>query len=100
MNRELIDLFMNVHSFEMEEAIKLASLNELLRDELMLGEVEFSFRKADGTIRSARGTMRTDRLPEIKGTGRPTNFDLQLYYDLDKQQFRCFKKVNLLGIKK
>lgn len=60
--------------------------------------VTFTFMKVDGTIRIARGTLRNDVLPQIKGIGRPTPENIQVYYDVDKRSWRSFKKDNLIGI--
>lgn len=60
--------------------------------------VEFDFLKSDGTIRHAYGTLKAEIVPETKGTGRKPNESLQTYYDVEKQEWRCFKKANLLKI--
>lgn len=99
MNKdELIKLFVERLKIADKEAELRASAILRLKEALGEGEVKFSYIKSDGTERVARGTLKSDRLPEVKGTGRPTNFDLQLYFDLDKQSFRCFKKVNFIKI--
>lgn len=58
--------------------------------------VEFYFMKKDGTVRQAFGTLQDNIiLPLIKDTSnRQPNPDLVTYYDMEKQQFRSFKKVN------
>jgi hypothetical protein len=89
MNRdELVRLFVEKLKIAQKKAETKASAIFELNDAMKDKEVTFSYIKSDGTTRIARGTMRTERLPEFKGTGRPTNFDLQLYFDLDKQSFR------------
>lgn len=99
MNKdELIKLFVERLKIADKEAELRASAILRLKEALGEGEVKFSYIKSDGTERVARGTLKSDRLPELKGTGRPTNFDLLLYFDLDKQSFRCFKKINFIKI--
>lgn len=99
MNKdELIKLFVERLKIADKEAELRASAILRLKEALGEGEVKFSYIKSDGTERVARGTLKSDRLPELKGTGRPTNFDLLLYFDIEKQSFRCFKKINFIKI--
>lgn len=94
----MIEHFITKCSMAIEEANKAAALNEKLVAKMQYSIVTFTFKKADGTIRVANGTLKSDMLPEIKGTGRPLAFGLQLYYDVDKQSFRSYKKENLISI--
>ena len=73
----------------------LSVLNEMLHN----GIVEFQFTKKDGTIRQAKGTLQTENIPAhaIKGTGRPSNPNVQVYWDMDKQEFRSFVKSSFAG---
>ena len=99
MNKdELIKLFVERLKIADKEAELRASAILRLKEALGEGEVKFSYIKSDGTERVARGTLKSDRLPELKGTGRPTKFDLLLYFDIEKQSFRCFKKINFIKI--
>lgn len=54
--------------------------------------VSFSFIKKNGELRIARGTLRSDVCPIVKGGGKPTPEHLQLYYDVDKSSWRSFEK--------
>lgn len=60
--------------------------------------VRFSFRKNDGTIRKAVGTLMKSMTPQTKGGGRPTPEHLQLYFDVEKKAWRSFNKNNLIEI--
>lgn len=60
--------------------------------------VRFSFRKNDGSIRRAVGTLMKSMTPQIQGSGRPTPEHLQLYFDVEKQSWRSFNKNNLIEI--
>ena len=93
---KLIEHFINKCSMAIEEATKVAEMNQMLQEQLNKRNVRFYFKKTDGSIRSAYGTLASSEMPEIKGIGKPLNFDLQLYYDLEKKLFRSFKKSNLL----
>ena len=74
----------------------IAKLKKDLRD---LHLVEFKFMKKDGTIRDARGTLHPVILDEyVKGTGTAkVRHDVIKYFDLDKNQFRSFNAMNLIG---
>lgn len=79
-------------------AVALAKAWQLHRFEEMLrkGTVVFSFERADGTVRKAKGTLKgIDGL--VKGTGK-TNYKTVRYFDVDKQAFRSFKVENLIAI--
>lgn len=60
--------------------------------------VRFVYQKSDGSIREAVGTLKKDMCPTIKGGGKPTPEHLQLYYDLEKLQWRSFRKELLVKI--
>lgn len=72
---------------------------EELCAEMRIRIVEFRFRKIDGTIRLAKGTLKADMIPQIKGGGKPLPDTLQLYYDTEKESFRSFRKENLIDYK-
>lgn len=67
-----------------------------LANELRKGVVHFRYIKLDGTIREAVGTLKSDMLPPMSGCGRPTPDCNQLYFDVEKQSYRSFRKDNLL----
>ncbi len=58
---------------------------------------EFYFQKVDGSLREAYGTLMSDRIPETKGE-KKTNDTCQVYFDTEKDEWRCFKKANLVKI--
>jgi len=60
--------------------------------------VKFYYQKVDGTLREAWGTLRADLLPETKGDDRKRNDTVQVYYDTERQEYRCFKRLNLVSI--
>ena len=64
------------------------------------GIVSFKYKKKDGSIREALGTLLPDMCPETKGSGRPMPEHLQLYYDLEKKSYKSFNKSNLLEVRK
>ncbi len=58
----------------------------------------------DGSTREAYGTLNADLIPAGDTTAtegaakkqRKTNATVQPYFDTEKQEWRCFKKANLL----
>ncbi len=76
--------------------LKKAWVNAKLHNALKRGVVRFTFRKIDGNIRVAFGTLQgVENM--VKGDRRSGNSTLQVYYDLEKNAFRCFKRANLLS---
>lgn len=58
--------------------------------------VRFYFRKVDGTLREAWGTLRVDLVPPVEGSDtRKKNDTVQVYFDTEKNEWRCFKRLNL-----
>ena len=85
--------------YTMSEAMQVAWLNKEITDNMRIGIVEFKFRKVDGSERLARGTLRENMIPETKGTGRKPHKSVQVYYDTDAREWRCFKKGSLIKMK-
>ena len=66
-----------------------------LKYAMLKGVVEFAYRKVDGSIRTAIGTLQAPHVNyEFKGK-ESTNKTLA-YYDLEQGAFRCFKIENLI----
>ena len=76
----------------------LAKLKRLLKN----GVVEFSYKKKDGSVRKAKGTLKDELLPETdKDDERKKNLSKECFYyfDLKRDDFRCFIRDNFLEIK-
>lgn len=58
--------------------------------------VRFTYEKADGTLRTAKGTLK-EVSNLVKGTGAATPQTFK-YFDIDAKGFRCFKIENLISI--
>ena len=89
--------FVRKNGYSMSEALKCAWANLKLKGEMKKKIVEFYFKKTDGTLRQAFGTLMSDRVPETKGT-KKTADNCQVYFDTEKEEWRCFKKCNLVKI--
>ncbi|MBQ7470896.1 MAG: DUF2693 domain-containing protein [Prevotella sp.] len=90
--------FIKKNGMTLSEALKVAWLNIKLRAQMQTRIVKFHFQKVDGSIREAYGTLQSSFLPATKGTGRTPNETLQTYFDTEKQEYRCFKKANLISV--
>lgn len=98
--REVMTLawqFVHKNGYTMSEALKTAWVNIKLRAALSRRIVKFYFQKVDGSLREAYGTLMNDRIPETKGTKNTAN-TCQVYFDTEKDEWRCFKKANLIRI--
>ena len=76
----------------------LAKLKRLLKN----GVVEFSYKKKDGSVRKAKGTLKDELLPETdRDDERKKNLSKECFYyfDLKRDDFRCFIRDNFLEIK-
>lgn len=80
---------------------ELEHLDQLLSE----GIAKFSFRKQDGTIRTAFGTVNGELLgrhagpaPEPKGV--PSAFDPSRmnFFDMEKKEWRCFLVLNYIAV--
>ena len=77
------------------------SARKRMRKELRDNIVTFKFKKRNGEIRTAHGTLHPSYLPKLKG-GAPRPEHQMVYYDLDKnswRSFRSFKFIKILNIK-
>jgi hypothetical protein len=104
---ELAAFLKEKHNMERKAAMEKAHLNRELITHLGSGRVWFVYRKEDGTLREACGTLckgiskkfdeyecKTSRK---KADQWPT--EVFVYWDLDKEAFRTFKASRLIKIK-
>lgn len=80
----------------MLKAWELYRLAKAMRE----GVVNFLYRKADGTIRKAVGTLMNLPVGSTLGGKRVTkpSYKTMAYFDIEKASFRCFKIENLIGV--
>lgn len=87
------------NGFSMSEALKTAWANLKLKAEMKKRIVKFYFKKVDGSVREAYGTLNEKLMPAITGTDkRAKNDTVQTYFDTERGEFRCYKKANLMSI--
>lgn len=86
------------NGFSMSEALKCAWANMKLKAAMKQRIVKFYFKKVDGFVREAYGTLKENLIPATNGDNRKKNDTVQVYFDTERQEYRCFKKANLLNI--
>lgn len=90
--------FVKRNGFTMSEALKVAWANMKLKTAMKQRIVKFYFKKVDGSIREAYGTLKENLIPATSGDNRKKNDTVQVYFDTERQEYRCYKKANLLNI--
>lgn len=90
--------FVKRNGFTMSEALKVVWANIKLKAAMKQRIVKFYFQKVDGSIREAYGTLKENLIPATSGDNRKRNDTVQVYFDTERQEYRCFKKANLISI--
>ena len=89
--------FIKIAGISLSEALKKAWRNFKLVLKMKSGIVKFYFNKVDGSIREAYGTLSEKLMPTTTGNEkRAKNASIQVYFDTEKQEWRCYKKLNLI----
>lgn len=80
------------------ECLKKAWANFKLKKEMQTKIVRFYFQKVNGEIREAWGTLNPEIMPPVdEKDHRKKNETVQVYFDTEVKEFRCFKKFNLVA---
>ena len=90
--------FVKKNGYTMSEALKVAWMNIKLKGQMKKRIVKFYFQKVDGSLREAFGTLSERVIPAIQGASRKMNDTCQVYFDTEKEEWRCFKKANLMRV--
>jgi hypothetical protein len=106
--------FAEEHGFEVEDNVYLDDhLTESMSEEmekkfkqaLKEGKVKFEYKKVDGSIRKALGTLNPELMPGTGATekkiedGKKKRFvppSILIYFDLESEGFRSFRKDNFI----
>lgn len=91
-------LIRKAQASSLSEALRLAWKAIKIYAKMHTGKVEFSFRKLDGTIRKAVGTLCDidyTPSPNAKTRGKPDD-DVMCYFDVEKNNFRSFRIISLI----
>lgn len=91
-------MFVKVYGFTMAEAMKQAWALSKLKKAMKKGIVKFMYTKLSGEIRTAWGTLKEELIPVTGGENRKKNDSVMVYFDKEKDAYRCFKVANFLKI--
>ena len=97
---KLAHQFIKTAGMGLSEALKQAWAVFKLRQAMSKRIVKFYYRKVDGSIREAYGTL-SDKLMSLMptvGQDRKKNDTVMTYFDTEAQGWRSFKKLNLISI--
>lgn len=87
--------FFRITGQSFAECLKKAWANFKLVQRMKASIVKFYYQKVDGSIREAWGTLK-DVEDKVKGDRRAKNDTVQVYFDTEVNEFRCYKKLNLI----
>lgn len=94
--------FVKENNMSMSDGLKSAWKNAKLYKAMCKSTATFIFRKVDGTIRHSTGTLCVQVIPShcIPAGIHPhaKNSNRQSYFDMDKQEWRSYKRENLISI--
>lgn len=99
--REVMQLawqFVKKNGYSLSEALKVAWLNIKLKAQMKKRICKFYFQKVDGSLREAFGTLSESVIPQTQSNGRKMNDTCQVYFDTERESWRCFKKANLIKV--
>lgn len=79
-------------------ALKAAWAKIQLIAKLKKGVAYFQFKKADGSVRNAIGTLNNVNFSyESKGSNKKTNINLVTFWDIEKRAFRSLNMTTFIG---
>ena len=94
--------FVREFNMSMSDALKTAWKNAKLYRALASSVVTFEYRKVDGSLRRSTGTISPNHIPSgnIPNGIHPyaKNSNRQAYFDFDKNEWRSYKRENLITI--
>lgn len=91
--------FFRISGQSFSNCLKRAWLNFKLVQKMQIYIVKFYFQKVDGSTREAYGTLSEKIIPKSEQTNnKKKNDTVQVYFDTEKQEYRCYKKLNLISI--
>jgi len=85
------------YSFSFGDAMKRAWAISKLKVSMYTDEVCFKYKKLNGEVRLAYGTLNHEVIPSTIGESR-ANDTLVTYYDCGKMAWRSFKVSNFIGV--
>lgn len=89
--------FFHITGVDFAECLCISWANFKLVQKMRCQIVKFYFIKVDGTRREAYGTLSEKIVPKTEqANDRKKNDTTQTYYDTEVQNWRCYKKMNLI----
>ena len=91
---------MVIKGYDLNQSLQISALIEALQFQLMNETAHFLYRKKNGSIRKAWGTLLEKVVNNnTNGRGYPRKLDgLQAYFDIELQEWRSFRYENLITI--
>jgi len=91
---------MVLNGYNLNQSLQTSALIESLQFQLVNGTAHFIYRKANGELRRAWGTLLSKTVDRnINGRGYPRKLDgLQAYFDIEEGEWRSFRYENLVTI--
>ena len=76
--------------------VNITELKEMLHN----GTVKFQYKKNDGTIRTAVGTLKSSLITRkpFGGQNKVKDAGYTSYFDVEKDAWRCFAESKLIGV--
>jgi hypothetical protein len=89
--------------------VTAAELHPAIQERLRAGIAHFTFKKADGSVREAYGTLAPGLIPErpmtteqaeakLANKPKPENPNVQTYYDLGAQDWRAYTISKVIAL--
>ena len=74
--------------------------NEELRQMMKEGKVTFQYKKKDGSVREAVGTLKPELITKKSQGGPcyPKEVGYSVYWDVEKDNFRVYSESQLIGV--
>ena len=91
---------MVMRGYNLNQSLQVSMSIENLQFQLMNGTAHFIYRKKDGSLREAFGTL-LEKVVErnTNGLGHPRKYDgLVAYFDIEEQNWRSFRFENFITI--
>lgn len=91
---------MVLKGYNLNDSLTTSSMIEFLQLKMMNGVAHFLYKKKDGTIRDAWGTLLEKVVVNnINGYGEPRRYyNCQAYFDIESQSWKSFRYENLVAI--
>lgn len=91
---------MVMSGYDLTQSLQASALIETLQFKLVNGTAHFIYRKTNGELREAWGTLLIKTIERnINGHGYPRRLDgLQVYFDIEEQGWRSFRYENFITI--